>query len=104
MQIRDNGIKVNEGVCWCCENTTNITNHHCIPKCMNPVKNVEIPLCQKCHDVLHAQDMTLTQRFAYKIQKTLEDGVRKVSALTNLIKLKKDKQEAMTVVDIIKKR
>ena len=43
--------------CWVCDCELsqpnkpegNKTSHHAIPKCMKPKRNVEVPLCVKCH-------------------------------------------------------
>lgn len=59
-------IKVNGGVidirgliidfgdeCWICGIKENITKHHAIPKCFNPIRNLKVPLCKTCHKEVH---------------------------------------------------
>ena len=39
--------------CWMCGNRE-ATRHHMLPPALNPKKNIEIPLCEKCHKKVHA--------------------------------------------------
>jgi len=58
-------IKITSVHCWRCGKPFNQTNpddiktgHHAIPEEMNPKRNVEIPVCKKCHGEIHtAQGM-----------------------------------------------
>ncbi len=36
--------------CWLCGTNVGITEHHVIPKSMNPEYNMKIPLCRECHN------------------------------------------------------
>lgn len=58
-------IKLTAVHCWRCGKPFNMTNpddikteHHAIPEEMQPKRNVEIPVCKKCHGEIHtAQGM-----------------------------------------------
>ena len=39
--------------CWVCGNYCNVTKHHLIPKSLNPINQILIPLCDNCHKKLH---------------------------------------------------
>lgn len=39
--------------CWLCGTTENATGHHVLPKALNPLKNIRIPLCDTCHKTLN---------------------------------------------------
>ena len=39
--------------CWICGNESDITFHHMLPPALNPLKNIEIPLCERCHRMVH---------------------------------------------------
>jgi len=70
-------ILIQDEQCWICEKTSNIkgeiTMHHCLPRHLNPKKNVVVPICQACHDKLNAHDMNGLFAFGYKITRTLND-------------------------------
>ncbi len=96
IQVKDLGIKINENVCWRCGSTKEITNHHAIDVYLKPIKNVEIPLCRKCHSDLHGQDMNNLSAFAYKIMKTVKQSDKHIKALTQLINRKKNTNKQIT--------
>ena len=112
LEITDKGIKVFEPDCWMCgtkEGITNdagqrpvITNHHTLYSHLNPLKNVEIPLCDKCHKLQHSQDISSLGGYAHKIWKTLEDGMRHIPILKNMIAKKQREMSEVTIGDIIK--
>lgn len=70
-------ILIQDNKCWICGIKSNIkgeiTMHHCIPKHLNPNKNVIIPICQKCHDKINNNDVRGLFSFGYKINKTLKE-------------------------------
>lgn len=39
--------------CWLCGKDFDITQHHMLPPALNPIKNIEVPLCKKCHNKVH---------------------------------------------------
>lgn len=39
--------------CWICGGYNGVTKHHVIPKSLNPITNVLIPLCPECHKKVH---------------------------------------------------
>lgn len=61
--IKTKYIEFRSKYCWCCgikmkrgkkNYDDNIgTIHHMIPKSLNPINNIEIPLCWKCHKEIH---------------------------------------------------
>jgi len=40
--------------CWVCGKESETEQHHMLPSALNPLKNIEIPLCGKCHDKVHS--------------------------------------------------
>ena len=103
IQVESQGIKVLNKKCWRCNTESDLTLHHAIPKYLKPVKNVEIPLCKDCHEELHGQDMNCLRAFAYKIMKTLKESYKQMCSLQGLLAKKKNRDETMTVGDVIKK-
>uniref|UniRef100_A0A6M3LRX3 Uncharacterized protein n=1 Tax=viral metagenome TaxID=1070528 RepID=A0A6M3LRX3_9ZZZZ len=53
-------IRIDSRHCWKCNEvmtTSGIhkrTSHHAIPKFLKPVRNVEMPVCDKCHKEINA--------------------------------------------------
>lgn len=39
--------------CWICGEYKDVTKHHLIPKSLNPVTNIVIPVCLDCHKKIH---------------------------------------------------
>ena len=93
-------ILIQDEECWICGKTSNIkgdiTIHHCLPRHLNPKKNVLVPICKECHDKLNADDVQGLQAFAFKIHKTLKD-MKSMSAkfYSNVMRklIKKNKKE-----------
>jgi hypothetical protein len=83
--IGDSGIYIRGAEhCWRCGKSFKIvpqTTHHGIPQTMQPMRNVEIPICKLCHDELNKQDVNITAQFVYKIQKTAEELNRSTKEL-----------------------
>ena len=73
----DFGIEVRNGeTCWRCGKSApevKMTIHHGIPQTMKPLKNVEIPICEECHDEINKQDVMSVLQFVYKISKNTEE-------------------------------
>ena len=73
----DFGIVVrNAETCWRCGKKTpdvKLTIHHGIPQTMNPKMNMEIPICEDCHDEINKQDVTSVLQFVYKIGRNTEE-------------------------------
>lgn len=57
--------------CWICGDNKDITLHHTLPKHWKPRHNVIVPICQKCHNRLNADDLAGMMQFAYKIEQEL---------------------------------
>ncbi len=102
LTIKENGIIVNGKFCWMCKGTNEITNHHTLPQYLKPLMNVELPLCRDCHDKLHGQDMNVLSSFAFKIKKTLQEGINKIGALKSLLERKKKVENEVNVGQFIK--
>jgi|TARA_Y100000310_G_scaffold103241_1_gene101559 hypothetical protein len=102
VKIKVANIKVYDELCWRCGCSENLTNHHAIPKFMNPLQNVQIPLCRDCHDELHTQDMSSINAYTYRLQKKSEELVSSMKCLGNMIKVKKSESEKVTVGDLLK--
>lgn len=88
IHVKDLGIKIEDKTCWRCGTHKDITNHHAIPVYLNPINNIEIPLCRKCHTDLHGEDLNNVSAFAYKIMKTLKSSNVQIKALTELVNRK----------------
>jgi len=59
--------------CWICGTYgKEHTLHHCLPKHLQPKRNVIIPVCQKCHDLLNVNDIKGLIAFAYKINRIMK--------------------------------
>lgn len=46
-------IKDGAGMCWCCGATEGVTLHHAIPRRLQPLVNLYLPLCRQCHERVH---------------------------------------------------
>lgn len=44
--------------CWICGTNKNITKHHVLNRCLKPIANLEIPLCDRCHKFLHLEQLS----------------------------------------------
>ena len=45
-----------------CGKNKKVSNHHIIPKCFKPKNNRTIPLCKKCHKMIHFHNPDEVQR------------------------------------------
>ena len=82
--------------CWCCGKKppqVKLTIHHGIPQTMNPIKNVEIPICEGCHDLINTQDVNQTMQFVFKLDKTAEELNKSMVLLVN------QTQKAVSIID-----
>lgn len=64
-------MNIDESVCWLCgqkfNGTVQKTKHHVIPRCLEPIKNLTIPLCRGCHDTIHEVDFSTMLPYVYKL-------------------------------------
>ncbi len=78
--------------CWICgKRDKKITSHHILPKYLNPVKNIIIPICESCHDRLNAEDINGMYSYLYRVQsiitkdsKVIKVALDKLNSLTRL--------------------
>jgi hypothetical protein len=64
-----------EYFCFECGSTDNIEHHHVVPKVLGGTKTV--PLCIKCHSLVHQKDFTKFRKLAKKgIEKARARGVK----------------------------
>ena len=85
-------IMVNEGECWVCGmngglSGVTLTKHHVLPKHLNPMKNILVPVCTTCHDKINEVDFKGVRDFAFKIMKTSEEQLAMVTRLTEIMRV-----------------
>jgi len=73
IEINEEGIKILDNHCWRCGKKENITGHHGIPRCLDPKKNVNLPICLDCHDEINEIDLQGIFRFLYKVCRQIDD-------------------------------
>lgn len=71
-------ISIKDDKCWMCgkkfDNGGIVrTTHHCLPKNLNPVNNILVPICQNCHDRLNSQDVASLTSYGYKLKRDADD-------------------------------
>ena len=70
--IDDNGtVKITTNECWRCGTDKGLTIHHCIPQAFKPKRNIEIKLCNKCHNEIHNDNLNSIVGF---INKSIRDA------------------------------
>jgi len=80
-------INVHDKACWICDKeSAKLTVHHAIPQHLKPAKNVMIPVCRKCHDKIHYDDVSGMYSYLFKIEKLFNEGTRGVKVLTGMLK------------------
>lgn len=93
-------IKIESVHCWRCGKLFDVMNphnvktgHHAIPEEMNPIRNVEVPVCRKCHGEINtAQSMQPHDK--NRIRKKLEGLETQYKSLElNIQSLKKELNE-----------
>jgi len=50
-------ISISDDMCWVCGSKSIGSVHHCLPKHLKPIKNITIPVCNKCHENINATDI-----------------------------------------------
>lgn len=66
--------------CWVCGKDNNIiTRHHVLPKHLNPVNNVIVPVCEGCHDRINADDVNGMYAYLHKVSNTIHSNKKMVS-------------------------
>lgn len=68
----DTTISISDSVCWKCgkpfsKGEYQRTVHHVLPRNLNPIKNITIPLHEKCHREVTSEDTASLTNFAYKL-------------------------------------
>ena len=81
---------ISDDKCWKCgqvfgQGPLKRTTHHVIPRHLKPVKNMIIPIHEKCHDEITSQDVTSLTAFTFKLEREVNDIKRKVVTLTTLL-------------------
>jgi hypothetical protein len=89
--MNEKGIVVCDDVCWCCghkfDNEDKVkTSHHTLPKHLNSVKNVQIPICQMCHDKLTSTDTSALISFSFLLQKNARELISRTDKLIGHLK------------------
>ena len=89
-----------DNVCWCCGNSDKkITSHHALPKYLNPVKNIIIPICESCHERLNAEDINGMYSYLYRVQSIIEKDSKVIKValdkLNSLSKLNHQKEKRL---------
>ena len=80
-------ISIHDKKCWVCDKQDpKVTVHHAIPQHLKPAKNVTIPVCRKCHDRIHYDDVSGMYSYLFKIERLFNEGTRGVKVLTGMLK------------------
>jgi len=61
------------------------TSHHSIPKNLNPKYNIQIPVCEDCHDEINSSNIASLTNYAYKLLKQARSLESHVRILTNVL-------------------
>jgi hypothetical protein len=52
-------FEIDSNRCWCCgkefDKENYRTSHHAIPVSFKPMFNVQLPICIKCHQMIHTK-------------------------------------------------
>lgn len=85
-------INIQDDICWKCgkpfddkDDDLKKTVHHMLPQTCNPVKNVTVPIHEKCHREITSVDMIALTNYAFKLKKNQEQLNNNVEALTSLL-------------------
>lgn len=82
-------ITVSDDECWVCGNKftddDKKTIHHTLPKNLNPVKNIMVPIHESCHNKINSVDFNSLVSFTFKINKDMERVRSEVTSLNNLL-------------------
>lgn len=98
---------VNENECWVCGQDgrfVTITMHHVLPKHLNPVKNIIVPVCHSCHNKINEADYKGIRDFAFKIMKFSEEQVAMTKRLTEVVENIEEKDESKNEMFIKSRR
>lgn len=63
--------RIEDQNCWICGSKDGLTDHHTLPKHWKPRHNIVVPICNKCHDKLNAEDLAGMLQFAYRLEQEL---------------------------------
>jgi len=50
-------IAISDDMCWVCGSKNIGSVHHCLSKHLKPIKNITVPVCNKCHKSINATDI-----------------------------------------------
>jgi len=85
LDIRDDGLTVRDDCCWCCGSKKELTYHHAINRHLDPLFNVQVPLCAKCHKKHNSLDILGLKNFAHKISAGVKKLTSQNKALNSLL-------------------
>ena len=91
---------INDDKCWQCgkpftDPEDPRTMHHVLPKHLNPVSNIQIPIHESCHKIVTSQDMAALTAHAYRLLREVAqlsgsvEGLTSTLATATIIKVKK---------------
>lgn len=87
-------ITVHDKECWICGKADGkMTVHHSIPQHLKPVKNAMVPVCRKCHDKIHYDDVAGMYSYLFKIEKLFNEGTRGIKIMTGMLNNNKKTKE-----------
>ena len=74
IKVKEKEIILYDELCWRCGSKKKplLTYHHGIPQRLKPMYNVQIRVCQKCHNEINATDTRGHLIALYKIEKMLK--------------------------------
>lgn len=91
------GVSIHDKECWMCGKSglSNMTVHHAIPQHLKPKKNVTIPICRKCHDKIHFDDVSGMYAYLHKIERVFNEGKRGLGTLQGMLTKNTQHKEAL---------
>ncbi len=84
-------ITISDDKCWLCgkefnnEKGMQRTTHHVLPQQLKPVKNILIPIHQKCHTIITSNDISSITTYTYRITKETIEIKKSIDRLTTML-------------------
>ena len=78
-------LTLSEQFCFVCGKKQPNSQHHAIPIRLNPVHNVIIPVCEKCHTEINRTDFGALSSFTFKMMKTVEEQLGLLKRVDKMI-------------------
>jgi len=69
IDINNNIITICSSLCYMCGESQKLTQHHTLPKHLNPINNVIVPICHECHEKINETDIAGLYPYIFKLKK-----------------------------------